>query len=569
MKKIFLISFLIFSNIIFAKRFNPTESKLNNEFQKNLTLALSNYLIDNKFNVFVKVKILKNSKSRTSSNMGYLQSPMLTNIEKSIEINNINVVVQLEKELKDENSLKKVIAASIGNFPTVINIDYISSELKNSNRLPASNSEMNAPDNKILKPSFIEKNLTTILGFLSVLFIGTIILISLIYFSKSLKSSFGAIGDSLLNMNNKSTNLNNKVTPTQNTDSQSSVSEKEVLNSITEKHKEGLIQTIIEVINKTPESFTAAINQDDYRGIKMLLPYLISKVGEKMNSCFSADFIRKIESSDNLSYTNTEFVNWLGLFSEKITLTHLKNQSGIMVTIDPGIRDQLFKLSFEDMITGAFKLDHPECFQLLFSLLPVIESEKLVQKFTFNQWKKLFATKKIFGADVDRIATNLITSANKDTTNNNDQIELFLTPIENFLRNSAVGKDDEFLDEMKKVSPELAEKIEENYWSVKKLYEVPENFLKTKLLQLNPESKFFLVSGIDQDLQDYLLDMIPDGKAKTILRDQVNKKLNRDDPSENIICNNFVKQFVDSLKKDHKSNRFNFNDSSEEISLAA
>lgn len=547
--------------------------ELENNLSQKIKTNISEYLDNGAgFSVSVNLQLKRTSipsakpkvADTSPKDMGYLIVPAVSNdpaIERTpasqityeIQSATVNVFVYTQYPDKFLKNIRAIIKS-------VTDGQSFSSNIKFS-YLPA-------PPPKVIPPTEAEKEKVTPpvqpKGFwdylrensipaaiiLGALFFGIAIIIGITVFSNFFKSSAVAVAESIKEMN--------KAAPKEASANKADVA------PITEESNsdsfERNIKIVASIIEKSPHVFTGAISErnNDYSGLKKLIPNLVASGEIQIQDLFSENTILKIEENAEQAkaMSTGEFYSWLDHFVERLTLNHLKKGNRFTRIIDRDIVNHLYGIESEKLTSYALNKNSGLVFKLVMDFLPPDSAKNLFERLTPEQWELVLDDRDINAENMNLAAKNLFQEISamkqEDTFDVNSKKaleEVLIAPISSYLYSKALADYDECLAQIIKVSPGISHKIQERIWSPSLIHRVPAEYLKKKLININLTDREYLLIGFSEELSSLLSQYIPEGKMKQVLLDGIAKSQGKHSKEKLAAAEIFCKKFLNSLRE--------------------
>jgi hypothetical protein len=132
-----------------------------------------------------------------------------------------------------------------------------------------------------------------------------------------------------------------------------------------------------------------------------------------------------------------------------------------------------------------------------------------------------------------------------------------VAPVVSAIEGKALGEDDHFVAGLAQTSPEFVELVKSRIWTCGELDTVPDDYLRKVIKAMTNDERVALILSFPQAQSERLRSMVPEGNARTIVLDKVQKALAKPvDPVAQRANLAVSRRFLNRLRVDFAAKRF-------------
>lgn len=572
---IIIFSFNCFSQQAWDRKYTAQEIE---QIQKGLNLKLEknlkSYLNEINFSSFVtvnstilpkeakKIDPIKEKKPEPIEeelSLFLVNHPKDTYVEKDIErpkidntdyykIKNVSSKIIVYEAL--DNALNKDIDAitreSLSPYKlTPIKKSYIESTRYYSEQLKAT-----GEDSETFVKGLVSKNATEILRLIGVLFISIVIIIGIIILARLLKGPLNLIANSFKNLSSKNFN-----SPPPKSEPGETLSKGEAAHLSSQFRKN--LNIFKNIITSAPENIIELItkSEKDSAGIKKVIPYIYDEaIVSKLKDVMGSEQIEKLKKSNFEFEKSTDFFDWFNKTVEELSIKSISSTWTVIEKIPNNLRRELLSLDEQVIVNYANEKKTNLSYLYALDILKGDAKDQFVSDLQTNDWKEIITTNTTTAEEIAQECQFILDYANSSVTASalsSEKVKdnIILPSLLTILPLRPLKVQDDFIETIKNISPEVSSDVSKRYWTPRSLLRVPTEYLNETFRDFGIDEKTNIISSMPEDVSTYLLSIIPDGKMKDVLLDNLEKSNKENEGKQNISGRNFINKVFDDFKK--------------------
>lgn len=555
--------------------------KLEDKFKGEIETGVKEYLgAEKKFKVYVQVSGRKKTEEKKASDFndtefGYLSvadSYQDVKILDKVVVNSVSAEIFIYDKIDRavENNIRKISSGAMKGFPNTTILSVMPSPPKIEEKKPE------APETPFDLKKFLMDHASDIFKMFSTLFVGALALLGLYLLGRALIAAFKTIGDAMKDSTDKiarqqKENKEQELEAKKN-DEQKLAHQKieEVFNNQLEIQFERNINIVKSCLRVSPHVFKQVLirNEENLNGLKTLLPLIVDYT-VKLKEAISQDLWKKVESLKGIE--EGLFNRWLNAFAEDISVAQMTENGYFSYVIDHNLLERAYAAKFSHLVDASMRINSGVLYKFVLDFLPPEESTHLMKHFDEETWKMILTERYINAAELNDDVANMLKIVDeyveKEKREINDQglARILTNPMTLFLQGKSFEESEELFDILSMSAPDLATLLKSKFWTPRTLYRVPSEYLREKFNTLTVEARVHILLAVQEDIRNFMLGFIPEGKVMTIVTDQYNRDVETFDERARIKSVKVLKEFLDNLKADATAEKFILKEELEEV----
>jgi hypothetical protein len=314
---------------------------------------------------------------------------------------------------------------------------------------------------------------------------------------------------------------------------------------------------------ESPLLFVRSVTDDpaDLMGLKFLVSKFSNEARAKLKELMGVERLLKassFEAGDSVLGFNA--AGWLQQLIEKIELKKLAGGTVIEEALSNDESLLLSNASQDKLLEAALKVNTPAAWRVVTDFLPMEFLKKRVRDFDRQMWTNVIKGSLVADVgEVNQAAKAVIDIVRMSVSENvvlfkaqRERDEHFskrlLPPLIDTILGQELGEDDEFIGFIVAETPEFARVIRETVWTPSRLADLSDDSLKAVFLGIDNENKSYLVFAFPETVSKRLESFLPEGNAKKIVLDAVNRLRSTGDQALKDRARSLAREFMDHLR---------------------
>jgi flagellar motor switch protein FliG len=126
------------------------------------------------------------------------------------------------------------------------------------------------------------------------------------------------------------------------------------------------------------------------------------------------------------------------------------------------------------------------------------------------------------------------------------------------LNQMSLGKDEEFIEDLRQSQPRIINAIQEKFWTMPQLRQTDQRALRTFISSQNNEVLFALLLVCPDQDRETLQEMIPEGMKKVVVLDLLKVAQAKNDEQERKVALRVVRETLNRARELHENGRLPF-----------
>lgn len=231
--------------------------------------------------------------------------------------------------------------------------------------------------------------------------------------------------------------------------------------------------------------------------------------------------------------------HWLDELSERLTMRLVRGNSPIEAALDTETIVEFLLSDADTVIAAAESVNDKGGWRILAEFLSKEEFQRYLAKSDSAKWKNIVEATDLGKEQIVSAAKRMIENIRNSPSQKSSKADrsryfqsVLLEPVIAALKRMSLGQQDELVGRLQGVAPDLLPLIEERIWTPRQLHRVPPDYLTEYLKNIAMEQRVAMIVGLPPDLADRMVELLPEGNIKIVVKDQVKNIESRGDERE-------------------------------------
>jgi DNA-directed RNA polymerase subunit H (RpoH/RPB5) len=324
------------------------------------------------------------------------------------------------------------------------------------------------------------------------------------------------------------------------------------------------LASIRQLIQERPDLIRDAISADagDYAYLKAILPYIEYAEQKFLLESLGRTHLLAIAQTEDSDIPFEDLRLWINHLVERVSVRSLTNESASMRLIEASDREVLLRADHRQIIDFLLKKPTAGAMLLGMEILSEDEREEVLAKLNVEDWRPVLTmpAEKI-AHEVKAVSRDLVQVAKTSTSTDGFSVgdlqqfweKNLLGPTVKRLNALPIGEEDRLLRELKTQSERFHEMVIAKFWPVSALGDFSRDILAREWKGYSPEERLYVVLGLPERFGSILLELIPEGTARTVLLDNLKRAREKQDEETLSRGHDSARAFMDFLREKHGS----------------
>jgi hypothetical protein len=324
------------------------------------------------------------------------------------------------------------------------------------------------------------------------------------------------------------------------------------------------IALVARMVRENPVRFVSCWggSPEDFRGLRSLLVQLDEGTRSAFQSIVSEEALARIHASAE-GGEPFAFAPWLQEFCERLATSHLLGTKLVEAQVEGSRLVALLRADSSHLLQAAESVGSPAAWRIVSELLQPPALKSVFARGSGPVLEGVLRSAEVSGSEVREASERLIAALEHIPERQQDEAAKrrflagsLLPGVLQALESMQPGEDEPLLEGLARQSPSLHEMVGERYWGISMIERVPESILLQSLEGFEVEDRALLLFAVPEARRQRLIALLPEGMAKVILQDLVDRKTTRQDPMERRQAAMLLREWIAGLKRQSDAGLF-------------
>ncbi len=302
----------------------------------------------------------------------------------------------------------------------------------------------------------------------------------------------------------------------------------------------------------------------DLVGLKWLLSQLSDQEREQIKYFLGTDRIRELAKPASIP-VEYNLGLWAQDLVEKITMKQLEGQAFMEKALDVQDLGTLLQVD----VARSFKIAQTKKDSVIWKIaLEIISPSYLAEQanaLMIEDWQKILGSVNVTSEQVKQGYASFKSLVEAEAKLSGEQVHVdadgeskITDSLLQTLNQMSLGKDEEFIEDLRQSQPRIISAIQEKFWTMPQLRQTDQRALRTFISSQNNEVLFALLLVCPDQDRETLQEMIPEGMKKAVVLDLLKVAQAKNDEQERKVALRVVRETLNRARELHENGRLPF-----------